>query len=124
MSRLEALKSYTINGAYATFEENIKGSIKVGKLADLVVLSKDLLKCSDDDIQKTKVLYTIVGGKFYIPQNKLATLRFSERCFFLDESFKLKDTFIGAGGISWIHRWAVTQGKKKEFFGDEPESSK
>ncbi len=63
MSRLEALKSYTINGAYATFEENIKGSIKVGKLADLVVLSKDLLKCSDDDIQKTKVLYTIVGGK-------------------------------------------------------------
>lgn len=63
MSRMEALKSYTINGAYATFEENIKGSIKVGKLADLVVLSNDLLKCSDDDIQNTKVLYTIVGGK-------------------------------------------------------------
>lgn len=41
-----------------------------------------------------------------------------------DEAFKSKDTFIGAGGISWIHRWAVTQGKKKDFFGDEPESSK
>lgn len=63
MSRIEALKSYTINGAYATFEENIKGSIKVGKLADLVVLSNDLLKCSEDEIQNTKVLYTIVGGK-------------------------------------------------------------
>lgn len=63
MTRMEALKSYTINGAYATFEENIKGSIKVGKLADIVVLSNDLLKCSDDDIQNTKVLYTIVGGK-------------------------------------------------------------
>ena len=63
MTRLEALKSYTINGAYASFEENIKGSIKPGKLADLVVLSNDLLKCSDDDIKSTKVMYTIVGGK-------------------------------------------------------------
>jgi len=63
MSRMEALKSYTINGAYASFEENIKGSIKTGKLADLVVLSNDLLNCSDDQILSTKVLYTIVGGK-------------------------------------------------------------
>lgn len=63
MSRLEALKSYTINGAFASFEENLKGSIKAGKLADLVVLSNDLLKCSDDEIKNTKVLYTIVNGK-------------------------------------------------------------
>ncbi|MCX6169564.1 MAG: amidohydrolase [Ignavibacteriales bacterium] len=63
MTRLEALKSYTINGAYATFEENIKGSIQAGKLADLVVLSNDLLKCSDDEIKSTKVMFTIVGGK-------------------------------------------------------------
>jgi peptidoglycan/xylan/chitin deacetylase (PgdA/CDA1 family) len=41
-----------------------------------------------------------------------------------DEAFKSRDTFIGAGGISWIHRWAVTQGKKKEFFGDEPMTPK
>jgi hypothetical protein len=63
MTRLEALKSYTINGAYASFEENIKGSIKVGKLADLVVLSNDLLKCPEDQIQNTTVIYTIIGGK-------------------------------------------------------------
>ena len=63
MSRLEALKSYTVNGAYATFEENIKGSLKTGYLADLVVLSNDLLNCPDEQITSTKVIYTIVGGK-------------------------------------------------------------
>jgi predicted amidohydrolase YtcJ len=63
MNRLEALKSYTKNGAYATFEENIKGSLKAGMLADLVVLSNDLISCSDEQIKSTKVLYTIVGGK-------------------------------------------------------------
>ncbi|MEW6195022.1 MAG: amidohydrolase [Bacteroidota bacterium] len=63
MTREEAIKSYTINGAYAAFEENIKGTITPGKLADIVVLSNDLLNCSDEDILHTKVLYTIVGGK-------------------------------------------------------------
>ncbi len=63
MSRIEALKSYTINGAFASFEEKLKGSIKKGKLADLVVLSNNLLTCPDDQILSTKVLYTIVGGK-------------------------------------------------------------
>jgi len=63
MTRLEGLKSYTINGAYAAFEENIKGSLKVGKLADVTVLSKDILTVPDDEIRSAKVLYTIVGGK-------------------------------------------------------------
>ena len=63
MTRLEALKSYTINGAYASYEENIKGSIKVGKLADLVVFSDDLLKCPENQIQNSTVIYTIIGGK-------------------------------------------------------------
>jgi predicted amidohydrolase YtcJ len=63
MTREEALKSYTLNGAYAAFEEKIKGSITKGKLADIVVLSNDLMDCSEDEILSTEVLYTVVGGK-------------------------------------------------------------
>jgi predicted amidohydrolase YtcJ len=63
MSRLEALKSYTINGAFAAFEEGTKGSLKVGKYADLVVLSKDIMTISEDEIPTAHVVYTIVGGK-------------------------------------------------------------
>ena len=63
MSRMEALKSYTINGAYAAFEEDNRGSLKVGKYADITVLSKDILKVPEDEIPTAKVAYTIVGGK-------------------------------------------------------------
>jgi predicted amidohydrolase YtcJ len=63
MSREEALRSYTIEGAYAAFEESDKGSIEVGKLADLTVLSQDLLTVPEAQLLKTKVRYTIVGGK-------------------------------------------------------------
>lgn len=70
MARLEALKSYTINGAYASFEENIKGSIKPGKLADLVILSNDLVSCTEDEILNTKVLYTIIGGEILYNSDK------------------------------------------------------
>ena len=63
MSRLEALRSYTINGAYAAFEEEAKGSITPGKLADIAVLSKDILTCPEEDLRSAEVLYTIVGGK-------------------------------------------------------------
>jgi predicted amidohydrolase YtcJ len=63
MSRLEALKSYTINNAIAAFEEDSKGSLTPGKLADIVVLSKDIMTVPDDQIRDAKVVYTIVGGK-------------------------------------------------------------
>jgi predicted amidohydrolase YtcJ len=63
MSRVEALKSYTINAAYAAFEEASKGTLKVGKYADLVVLSKDILTVPESEIPSTEVRYTIVGGK-------------------------------------------------------------
>jgi predicted amidohydrolase YtcJ len=59
----EALRSYTINNAYAAFEEGSKGSLKAGKLADVTVLSKDILTVPEDEIQSAKVDYTIVGGK-------------------------------------------------------------
>jgi predicted amidohydrolase YtcJ len=63
MSRMEALKSYTLNGAYAGFQEGSQGSLKVGKYADIVVLSKDVTKVPEDQIPTASVVYTIVGGK-------------------------------------------------------------
>jgi predicted amidohydrolase YtcJ len=63
MTREEALRSYTINGAFAGFEEGIKGSLTPGKLADITVLTRDILTCPEDDIPGTEVLYTIIGGK-------------------------------------------------------------
>ncbi len=62
MSRMDALKSYTINGAYAGFDEGTRGSLKVGKYADIVVLSKDILTVPEDQIPTAQVTYTIVGG--------------------------------------------------------------
>ncbi len=63
MTREQALRSYTINAAYAAFEEDLKGSLAPGKLADVVVLSKDILTCPADEIPRTKVVYTIVAGQ-------------------------------------------------------------
>ncbi|MFP4082953.1 MAG: amidohydrolase [Candidatus Aminicenantes bacterium] len=63
LSREEALRSYTLNGAYAAFQENILGSLTPGKLADITVLSKDIMTVPEDEILNTEVLYTIVGGK-------------------------------------------------------------
>ncbi len=63
MTRQEALYAYTLGNAYAAFEEKEKGSLKTGKLADLVILSKDLLKCREEEIIFTDVLMTMVGGE-------------------------------------------------------------
>ena len=63
MSRMEALRSYTINGAFAAFEEDTKGSLKPGKYADMVILSKDIMTVADDQIPTAEVTYSIVGGK-------------------------------------------------------------
>jgi predicted amidohydrolase YtcJ len=63
ISREEAIKTFTINNAFATFEESIKGSIEPGKLADMAVLSDDILTCPVDDIKEIKSLMTILDGK-------------------------------------------------------------
>jgi predicted amidohydrolase YtcJ len=63
MSRMEALKSYTIICAKAAFEEDIKGTLVPGKLADVVVLSKDIMSCPEKEILEAEVVYTIVGAK-------------------------------------------------------------
>jgi predicted amidohydrolase YtcJ len=63
MTREEALKSWTLDGAYAAFEEDRKGTLTPGKLADFVVLSQDIMKASPETILKTEVLMTILGGE-------------------------------------------------------------
>ena len=63
MTREEALQSYTINNAFAAFEEDIKGSLTPGKYADIVILSQDLLTVNEDKIPGITVDITIVGGK-------------------------------------------------------------
>jgi len=63
ISREEALRVMTINNAYITFEEDIKGSLEPGKLADLVVLSDDILTVPDDQIKGINPLLTLLGGK-------------------------------------------------------------
>lgn len=63
MSRIEALKSYTLWPAYAGFEDSVKGSLAPGKLADITVLTKDITTVPDNEIRDAKVVLTIVGGK-------------------------------------------------------------
>lgn len=70
MTRKEAIYSYTLGNAFAAFEEKQKGSLRPGKFADIVILSQDLVKCTDEDILKTKVLYTIVDGKVRFKNEK------------------------------------------------------
>ena len=63
ISRQQALRLYTINNAFLTFEEQQKGSLEIGKLADFVVLKTDLLSCPVEEIRNTTVSETYVGGK-------------------------------------------------------------
>ncbi|MBS3818467.1 amidohydrolase family protein, partial [bacterium] len=59
----EAIKAYTINNAYAAFEDDIRGSLEAGKLADVTVFDKNLLEIPEEEILDTRVVYTIVDGK-------------------------------------------------------------
>jgi predicted amidohydrolase YtcJ len=63
ITRQQALESYTINPAYAAFEEDIKGTLTPCKLADITVFSKDIMTIPEDEILSTEVAFTIIGGK-------------------------------------------------------------
>src|SRR5262245_54583269 len=63
VSREQALKMFTVWAAYAAFEEKLKGSIEVGKLADLTVLSADIMKIASPEILKTSCVMTVIGGE-------------------------------------------------------------
>lgn len=72
VSRQEALRAYTLNAAYAAFEERIKGSITPGKLADFVVLDRDIMTIPENEILSTRVLTTYVAGEavYQYPQSE------------------------------------------------------
>ncbi len=63
LTREQMLRLYTINNAYAVWQEDIRGSIEPGKLADLVVLDRDILTCPVEAVRETRVLTTVVGGE-------------------------------------------------------------
>ena len=67
ITRAEAIRLYTINNAFLTFEEMQKGSLESGKLADFIIIDRDLLNCPTDEIPATKVLRTFVGGRQVYP---------------------------------------------------------
>ena len=65
----EAIRGYTANGAWITFEEGIKGTLEPGMLADMVVLSDDLLAIEPDDIMDVEIDMTILGGSVLYERN-------------------------------------------------------
>ena len=67
---IEALRAYTIDAAYASYEEDIKGSIEVGKLADLVILDSDLRNSDPAEIRNVSVKMTLVGGEVVYSANQ------------------------------------------------------
>jgi predicted amidohydrolase YtcJ len=73
-SRIDALKTYTVNGAWMSFEEGQRGSLTPGKLADLAVLDRDYLTVPVDDIAKTQSLLTLLGGHAVYAAGPFATL--------------------------------------------------
>jgi hypothetical protein len=62
LTRHEALRAYTVDAAYGAFEEEFKGTLEPGKVADFVILDQDLLKIPEQQILQTKVLKTVVAG--------------------------------------------------------------
>jgi predicted amidohydrolase YtcJ len=57
------LRAFTLDAAYAAFEEDVKGSLEAGKLADFIVIDRDVMTCEPAAIRDTRVLQTIIGGE-------------------------------------------------------------
>ncbi|MEH6537613.1 MAG: amidohydrolase [Psychroserpens sp.] len=70
MTRAQALKSYTLDAAYGAFEEDIKGSISIGKLADFTIYNQDLMTVAEDEILNTEIVMTIFNGKIVYDINE------------------------------------------------------
>lgn len=76
ISRTQALRMWTVNNAFNTFEDDIKGTIEPGKLADLAIISKDYMTCPEDEIKEIDALVTIVGGKIVYIADEASALKF------------------------------------------------
>ena len=63
ITRQEALRMWTLNAAYLTFEEDVKGSLEPGKYADFVIVDRDILTCAEDELRDARVLATVLGGR-------------------------------------------------------------
>jgi predicted amidohydrolase YtcJ len=72
LSRVDALRCATVNGAYATFEEKERGTLEPGKLADFAVLTHDPLSCPEDDLRDIRALMTVVDGRVVYQDPKFA----------------------------------------------------
>jgi predicted amidohydrolase YtcJ len=70
VSRVDAVRAMTLGGAALTFEEEMKGTLEKGKLADLVVLDEDILTCEPERIRDMGIVLTMVGGKISYRRNR------------------------------------------------------
>ncbi len=67
---LEAIRMYTYNGAYASFDEDIKGSLTAGKLADVIVLDRSILKTPSNELKDIQVELTMIDGEVLFERSK------------------------------------------------------
>ncbi len=63
LTREQALATYTINPAFAAFEEDLKGTLSPGKLADITILSRDIMTIPENEIPEVQTVYTIIDGE-------------------------------------------------------------
>ncbi len=110
LTREEALKTYTVNGAYVAFQEKEKGSLTPGKDADIAVLSRDIMTVPADSILGTKVLYTIVGGKVVYAEDVPMTLTISSPAFPASGTIPAKYTCSGNQTVPPLSWSGVPQG--------------
>ncbi|MEL6133878.1 MAG: amidohydrolase family protein, partial [Bacteroidota bacterium] len=75
MTRMQALRSYTLDAAYGAFEDQKKGSIEPGKYADFAVLSHDIITCPEREILQTEALMTFVGGKLKYQKQEVTAIK-------------------------------------------------
>jgi predicted amidohydrolase YtcJ len=118
MNRIEALHSFTDWSAYALFDDKIKGTLEVGKLADFVVLDRDIINCFAGDIKDTKALLTVLGGEIVyncgVPQTSAV---------FNGRQIPFSNTNITVNGVLFVSAEALAEGMEASLTQDDSEKS-